>query len=224
MTTEAGSKKLRGTAKKKAEVREILKNLDWQGFDVWASKLSSPVTILLGVLFDQDEEIKWRGIEAIGRVSKMQEENGNRAAVQETIKRLFWQMNEDCAGGIPCAPEALGEVLYNVPYFIREYGAGLLGYLMKEPFDKGVIWAAQRLSSLSAPLIQYKQMWFEGMLIDENSMKRAYAAKALLTAGFEVSTARKEILLKDQDSFTEYQHSDGTIKEITVAEILKTVV
>lgn len=224
MSKTGSTRKLRGTAKKKAELKEILGNCDWEKVDEWHKKKSNLITILLGLLLDEDEEIKWRAIESIGRISRQQNEADNKNSVQETIKRLFWQMNEDCAGGIEAAPLALAEILFNVPSFIRTYGAGLLNYLMTPPFEQGVSYAAQRLAPLSAPLIQYKQMWFEGLLIHDDPLRRAYAAKALLIAGFDIPNARKESFRKDENTFKEYIHGSGKITEITVKQSLNDLI
>jgi len=68
----------------------------------------------MSLLFDRDKVICFRASEALGKVAAM-EADKDLEPVRDLLRRLFWMMNDESGNTCWYAPEAIGEILYNVP-------------------------------------------------------------------------------------------------------------
>lgn len=131
--------------KKRQElVRQILINRDFGELEKWARADKNPLRTMTSLLFEEDLTIIWRVIEAMGKVARIVADR-DLEKVRKLIRRLFWLMNDESGGLCRRGPEAIGEILVNVPELIPEYILLLPMYLWEEPFEKGTRFAIYRL-------------------------------------------------------------------------------
>lgn len=126
------------------QVRQILIKRDFDELDNWARADNNPLRTMTSLLFEEDLTIIWRVIEAMGKVARIVADR-DLEKVRKLIRRLFWLMNDESGGLCRRGPEAIGEILVNVPELIPEYVLLLPMYLWEEPFEQGTRFAIYRL-------------------------------------------------------------------------------
>jgi len=131
---------------KKNEIRELLRGRDIDAIMSWAGSVRGPLRTLTSLLFEVEPIIFWRAIEAMGRVAAVVARN-DIERVRLQIRNLLWLMNDESGGLCRRAPEAIAEMLVNVPDLILEYAQILSGYLWEEPFERGIRFAIYRLAT-----------------------------------------------------------------------------
>ncbi len=128
----------------KEQIKVHLANRDIDAVLSWAKEVRNPLRILSSVLFEDDQLIYWRAIEAIGKVAEqMAMKNEEKAAKQ--IQYYLWQMNDESGGLCRRGPEAIAEILIHVPSLIPRFINILPSYLWEEPFERGTRLALLRL-------------------------------------------------------------------------------
>jgi rubredoxin len=109
---------------------------------------------LIGLLTDPDERVKWKAVTALGHLSA-QLFPKDPESVRKVIRQLIWNLNDE-SGGIGWGmPEALGEILAEVPALQREYLSLFTAYIseagcfLENPhLQKGVIWGLGRIKNI----------------------------------------------------------------------------
>lgn len=106
---------------------------------------------LIGLLTDSNETIKWRAVKALGKVTdRLFSEDPEK--VRKVIRQLIWNLNDE-SGGIGWGmPEALGEILAEVPALQKEYLGLLTAYISEDRcflenvhLQTGVVWGLGRI-------------------------------------------------------------------------------
>lgn len=108
--------------------------------------------LLLG-LSAPGEDQRWRAVGLVGLVSARLAASQGLEAVREVLRRLMWSLNEESGGIGWAAPQAMGEILHQVPALAGEYGKILCSYLTPgpnflehPPLLAGAAWALGRLA------------------------------------------------------------------------------
>jgi hypothetical protein len=205
---------------RKSEVRGWLQRRDDEALLSWAGSVRNPQRILMSLTFDGDELIRWRAIEALGRVAAFQAQQSIER-VRDHIRRLLWLMNDESGGLGWHAPEIIGEILVNVPELIPAYGSLLPSYLREEPFERGTHFAVQRVAHLDPTPFRDSVPELTRSLEDPDPATRAYAALALhaiLGAAAEQVTRRAAT---DRTSFSSYDFETGQLRDQTVGDAAK---
>lgn len=125
-------------------VRQILLERDFKKLNQWANDDRNPLRTMISLLFEQDPLTIWRSIEGIGKVARIVADR-DIEKVRKLIRRLFWLMNDESGGLCRRGPEAIAEILVNVPEIIDEYLPLLPSFLWEEPFERGTRFAIYRL-------------------------------------------------------------------------------
>jgi hypothetical protein len=206
----------------KAEIRELLKRRDFEELKRWGSSVRNLQRVLLSLAYDIDDLVRWRSIEAIGKVAKIQAES-DLEKVRDLIRRLLWLMNDESGGVGWHSPEIIGEILVNVPSLIDEYGELLLAYLKEEPFEKGSHLAIYRVASINPkPYIKRVAKLAES-LNESDPMIRLYTAMALEKIEPKKYQDAIEKLLSIESSITLYDFETGLLKEVMVKQIIQQI-
>ncbi|MEW6758302.1 MAG: DVU0298 family protein [Acidobacteriota bacterium] len=92
-----------------------------------------------------DALLRWRAVEALGRVAAVLPPSDPSLA--ETLRGLFWMMNDESGNLCRMAPEAIGEILSARPDLRPAFSPLLPQFLHEEPFEPGCLWALCRLIS-----------------------------------------------------------------------------
>lgn len=205
--------------KHKAVVRTLLEQRDLDGVVAWSGTIRSPFRPLLSHAYDPDELIRWRAVEAIGRVAAKLSRS-NPETVRELIRRLFWLMNDESGGLCRIAPEIIGETLVRVPQLIDEYALILPSFLLEEPFERGSHWALWRLSCLRTDLFAKATTALLQSLNHPDPAIRAFSALTLdLIEGR--SAGESAAGLKDAtDSMSLYNMENGQLMTTTVGALV----
>lgn len=132
----------------KMEITALLRCNDFSSLIDLLSSIKNPFGVLQSLAYDQDEEIKWRAIKAVGIAAGIMAQN-NIEKVRDRIRRLLWLMNDESGGLGWHSPEMIGEILVNEPSLIDEYASLLVAFVNEEPFERGSHHAIYRVATVA---------------------------------------------------------------------------
>ncbi len=220
-TTRRGSRHVR----EKMIVRELLEKRDREGLVQWADGRKKGINALLSLLlYETDELMRWRCIEGLGLLARDLAPRGVEQ-LRDIIRRLLWTMNDESGNVGWFAPEAIGEILANVPRLAREFARLLPSFLVEEPFERGTHWAMVRVAGAIGDSPSGQKMLEEGATVlvqslsDKNAFTRAHAALALKRLG-RLTGAPAVAIHSDQAPLTIYDFDTGQMSDTTVAGLL----
>jgi hypothetical protein len=158
---------------------------------------------LIGLLTDSDENVKWRAVKALGRLTT-QLFSEDPEKVRKVIRQLIWNLNNE-SGGIGWGmPEALGEILAVLPTLRKEYAGLLAAYIVEEgclleneQLQKGVIWGLGRLKFFDQTLKDKIIPFLLQALKNSDPSMRGTAAWALGEMGALEGVAHLKALQKE---------------------------
>jgi hypothetical protein len=205
---------------RKAAVRELLAHRDIAALLKWAGTFRNPQRILISLTYDENELIRWRAIEASGRVAAKQAES-DLGKVRDLMRRLLWSMNDESGMLGWHSPELIGEVLVNVPALMDEYAKLLPSYLREEPFERGAHIAIYRVSLISPERFRDCMPELGRSLNDPDPVIRGYSALVLGAIAGKSCYGAIEKLLDDPSPVTLYDFDIGQLRETTVGRMAK---
>jgi hypothetical protein len=212
---------LNTTARKprKEFLLEALQKRDWKGLQDFALHNRGVIRNLLAYLFHQRPLIRWRAIEALGKISPQLAE-ANPESVRNLLRQLLWTMNDESGNSSPYAPCAIGEILFNLSALSEEYLPLLLSYRREEYFTPGVLWAVARLSEAKPELFAPISDDLISFLHRDNPAIRAYSAIAL--NNIEGKRFKKQIdeLFQDEGMVEFYHFESGELERTKVKKII----
>lgn len=205
-------------AQGKTPVRDLLEARDHAGLLRQRGASRQTLKALLSLTFDASELIRWRAVEAIGKVSgTLAEDDPER--VRNFLRRLLWSMNDESGGHGWHAPEAIGEILVNAPSLIPELGVLLTASLRRPPFERGSHLAVYRVACLDpSPFTEFENELADS-LIDSDPAVRGHAALALGAIGAGDRRVEIEALLTDPHAVTVYDFDTGLLAATTVRDM-----
>jgi HEAT repeat protein len=166
-------------------------------------------------MFDPDELVRWRAVEAAGRLAAIRARE-DLEPVREMLRRTLWLMNDESGGLLWLGPQVIGAVLAYVPALRGESLAVLASFLEEEPFRVGVRWALWRVA-LSDPtaVAAAAARQLAASLADPDPAVRGHAALALSAA----AAAPAAVLARDEASFVVFDPRSGGLRATTVREV-----
>lgn len=227
-TTDSSAAPKRGKSRhvrNKQQLRSLLENRDLEGLARWADGRKKGITALLALLlYETDELIRWRCVEGLGLLAVDLAPRGLEQ-LRDIVRRLLWTMNDESGNVGWFAPEAIGEILANVPRLAREYAGLLPNFLAEEPFERGTHWAMVRVArkNIAGPaglkFIEEGADVLLKSLEDKDAFTRAHAALALRRLG-RLTGAPAAAVENDQEPLSVYDFDTGRMIETTVAGLL----
>ncbi len=184
----------------------------------WA-KERRPWSILIGLLFQPDEVFRWKVVHTLGFVASRFARD-DVEPVRELLRRLFWSMNDESGGIVWNAPDAVGEVLAEVPVLLKDFGQNLLSLLDFEPFEDGVHHAAWRWSTMAPEWMNTFEIPLRHSMSSPFPFRRAMAAAAWLGAGNELENDVRVKLAQDIEIFRYYDVHERRFVETGVGAFL----
>ena len=200
-------------AQRKETARRLLEAFDLDAVARWAESDSQATRVLQSLLFDEDELVRWRAVEAIGRAASVRA-RGGLEPVRELVRRTLWLMNDESGGLLWHGPQVVAAVLANVPALCGEFGAVLGSFLEEDPFRAGTRWALWRLAPACPRPVASRSPELEASLADPDPAVRGHAALAL---GAARGGGRAELAC-DAAPFAVFDYRSGDLRTTTVAE------
>jgi hypothetical protein len=134
------------TRLKKSDIRPLLLDRDLERVARLAEG-RGVLRALISLLYDMEPLVFWRAIEAIGVAAGVVAKYDHER-VRKHIRNLLWMMNDESGALCRRAPEAIGEILINVPDLIDEFAHILPSFLWEEPFERGIRCAIYRVGGM----------------------------------------------------------------------------
>jgi hypothetical protein len=186
----------------------------------WASERRDVNRALNSLLFDGEELVCWRAIEAIGRLA------GVRAAVKvervrEMMRRLLWAMNDESGNSIRHAPQLMGEILANVPELIPEFAHYLLSFRDSSMHDRGTAWAMARVASIAPHTFRNFSSELTCFLRDPDPEVRGLALLSLSPDVGGTAKLLAQSLQNDPAELRYYDTAQGAFQDATVGEMAR---
>lgn len=204
---------------RKERVRRLLEARDLDGILAWAASVRGAFRVLLAFTFEPEDLLRWRAVEALGRTAAQRAE-ADLEGVRNLVRGLFWSMSDESGGTGWHAPEGIGEVLYNVPDLVMEFGKILPSFFHEEPFERGAYWAVARVSVRRPGPFEDAAKDLARGCEDPDPYIRAFAGRALRALGAEPllpEKARRALSL-DGAPLVLYDFDSGTLRRTTVSE------
>ena len=214
--TSSGSK----ARQRKAAALALLAERDQQGLRQWVRENRNPLRTLIALLYDGDCLICRRAVEALGIAAGL-EAGRNLENARRLVRRLLWTMNDESGSICWYAPDAIGEVLVNVPLLIDEYGPLLPAFLQEEPFERGAHWAVARVASLRPDIYKDNVDRLVRSLDNPDPDIRGYTLIALKLIHAQSVAGKAEHLKADTAAVSIYDYDTGTIKKVSVAVLVE---
>ena len=171
---------------------------------------------LFAALCNEDEEIKWHAVTAMGfLVADLTERDPEGA--RNILRRMMWSLNEE-SGGIGWGlPEAMGEILARNEGLAREFAPLLGSYLRPgenfldfEPLLRGALWAVARLAESHPQILQTldDHSCLLAFLSSPDPSARGHAIRALGRIGKKESLLALEAYLQDETEILLYENQE----------------
>ncbi len=210
-----------GIGRQKAAVRDLLQKRDTGGLETWTKKARNPLRVLSSFLYDDDSLLRWRAIEALGKTAAI-EAKTDLESVRRLLRRFFWMMNDESGNFCRYAPEAIGEILRNVPGLISEYGSLLSPFLVEEPFESGTRTAIARVAEIDGSCFNPPTIKkLIQTLDDPNPDIRGSSIIALRALGVNEAKDRLEASTDDDGQIELFDFESGELILVTVGELAR---
>ncbi len=205
-------------AGRKETARRLLVELDLDAVGGWAAAEPQAARVLQSLLFDEEELVRWRAVEALGRVAAVRARLGLEP-VRELLRRTLWLMNDESGGLLWLGPQVLGAVLANVPRLGDEFVAIVTSFLEEDPFRVGTRWALWRLVAVRPETAEGVAVELAASLADPDPAVRGHAALALLAAPGGAARVALASLAHDGTPLVVFDYRTGTLRTTTVGAI-----
>jgi len=171
-------------------------------------------------LFDADERICWRAIDALGRAAVLRA-SAAPDAVCDWLRRLVWFTNDDSGNVGWYAPQAMGEILVNVPVLLGQFGGPLAALLTRSPFETGAHWAVARVATACPDAFAGWRDVLVTSLHASEPFRRALAAMALVAMkNADLVAADDEDLREDETAVRLYDFTAGDFVTLSVGRLV----
>lgn len=183
------------------------------------------VNPLFGLLYSQDELIKWRAVTAMGKVVTDLADH-NMEAARIIMRRLLWNMNEESGGIGWGSAEAMGEIMARHSRLADEYSSILVSYINSEQnfveyemLQRGVLWGIGRLALTRPELAKDCASSLLPFMKAGDAVLRGLAAWIAGIIGAASARPLLESLTKDGAEFQFYL--EGQLRSVSVGDMAR---
>jgi hypothetical protein len=183
------------------------------------------VNPLFGLLYSQEEIVRWRAVTAMGAVvAKLADRNMESARV--IMRRLLWNMNEESGGIGWGSSEAMGEIMARHARLADEYASILVSYISSERnfvefemLQRGVLWGIGRLALVRPELVQDGADALPNFMTATDATLRGLAAWIAGSIREPLLREPLKALINDEAIFSFYR--DGQLATVSVGELAR---
>lgn len=137
-------------------------------------------------LYDLNEKIRWAAVETVAKVMKQWWNSGKEEKVRQYIRTLFWSMSDESGGIGWSSPQAVAEIIANIPVLIDPYGSMMIAHCIDEPpLVKGCLWGIGRMGILITDSVYFFRKKILEVFQSDEGETLALASWAMGEAGFE---------------------------------------
>jgi len=209
------------TRKLKREIRQKLADQRYNEITDLVSSSSKVGSSLMRLLYDKEPVICHRAALCIGLVAGV-EAKIDLEKVRGTLRRLLWTMNDESGSICWYAPEAIGEILVNVPEMLDEFGNILPSFIKEEPFERGTYYALWRLVTSYGERFSSLKIAFKLALSASDPAIRGYSAMALKALGYQSEIKADELLAGVGAEFDYFDPQRGEVIRERLGSICQT--
>lgn len=208
-------------SKRRKTVRQLVEERNFDGLINWARKEQDTAFLVVALVFERDDLARHRALDALGKLSAVIAEEEGLEKVRGIIRRLLWLMNDESGGIAWHGPEAIAEVLDNVPTLLDEYGRIVASYIDEPPFGPGVHRAIAKLAAAAPDQFGHVRKRLRSSKDSADPVERAYGTLALATLSPERARSAAEALADDNAPVVDYDAQSDSLIERTVSELLR---
>lgn len=202
---------------RKSAAQKYLEVRDFESLQEWAEGERGSVRILMSLILDVDPLVRWRAIEGLGQVCRRKSKQDLKF-VRRIIRRLFWGMNDESGNLIWSAPEAIAEILVNVPKLVNDYAPLLPSLIDLEPFPRGVSWALARISAVKPEIFSEAADVLLKSLSSPDPLIRGCSIRVLGHMRIKEAEERIRILLNDHEEYEIYDTDPGEMRKVRISD------
>lgn len=171
-------------------------------------------------LYDIDKKIRWSAIEAVGRLMARWWVKGDQIKVREYIRNLFWSINDESGGIGWSSPQAIAEIIINIPELIDPYGGMMVAHSLDEPIlVKGGLWGIGRLGKRIADSVDFFKEKVLHVFKTDDPETLGLASWAMGEAGYRPTLIFLKKFIERKEKISIY--IDGNFIEKTLEEWAK---
>ncbi len=198
---------------RKAELRELLGNADFEGVVRLSGKDRSVPRLLISMTYDKAGLLGWRAIEAIGRIT----EGWPAEKARNLIQRLLWMMREESGTNAWSVGEIISEMVGRNPEPFGDIVPIVISFHEEKILRTGSLWCMIKVGrarpDLAAPFARVALRYLDS----EDPGERGLALQALKGLGRREHLPAVEKKLSDDALFCYY---DGTsMREISIKDV-----
>lgn len=200
----------------KSRVFELLKSVEFEGElgQLKEIPIHRLLNVLLSALCNNDEEIKWHAVTAMGILIADLAEQDMEAA-RNIMRRFMWYLNEESGGIGWGVPEAMGEIMARHKGLAHEFAHILVSYIRKggnfleyDLLRRGVVWGLGRLAMVRPQLLGSLGVpdYLQPFLESRDATVRGLAAWTMGLIGTRRFLSQLEGLLGDEAEIRFYRN------------------
>lgn len=199
------------------EITGLLQRGAWEELTAKALQDKKILRTILKLLYHPDDYIHWLAAEAIGYYGAALA-GTDPEKTRELVRRLLWNLNEECGASPWGSVEAIGAITVQRPDLFIHYVSILFPFHEDHSLCPGVIWTIAQVGRQQPASVSEYIPFLITELTHENASIRAYAAWALGSIGaWEAETDLAQLL--GDSSFASIYDRSGRYETATVADI-----
>ena len=203
-------------------VKELVASRDLPKLAEWAQEDKRVVGVLCSLLYERDDLLRWRAIEALGAVAEVVAVS-NLEAVRDLLRRLLWSMNDESGAAGWHSPEAIAAIVVNVPALIDKFGVLLGSYLNEAPLERGAHWGVAAIAKVRPGAFSDRVDELIASLTVPDTFIRGCAVFALSALGGDSVDEAIHSLRDDPGTLELYNRDTGELRSTTVGDLVKLV-
>ena len=204
----------------KEELISLLRRMEWDEITTQVLADKKVLRALLKLLYHEDDHIHWLAADAIGRYGAALAKD-DPEKTRELVRRLLWNLNEECGASPWGSVEAIGAITAQRPDLFNNYVSILFPFHEDENLYPGVIWTQVQVGRTLPDVVAEYIPFLLASLKHPSATIRAYAAWALGEVKVCEATEALQQLLQDNAVASIYE-CGGQYRATTVAETVQT--
>lgn len=170
----------------KNQIKDLLEQKDYDRLLNLCEKDKNFWKALRFCLYEIDEGLRWSAIVAVGKLMKRWWQSGLEGKVREYMRNLFWSITDESGGIGWSSPQAIAEIITNIPSLLDPYASMMIAYAFEEPpLVKGGLWGIGRLGEEVADAVDFFQEKVLAVFQSEDPETLGLASWAMGEVGFK---------------------------------------